>query len=115
VEESCWDYFYMRYDKLRLDRTILILDGRVLKPTREVRNLLGYRGLDIYCLKWEEWDRVWDIWIGEDPSGRAIAFGKNVPREIIWILWDAWVYRRVSEDELERLAVDLYLKYSTKM
>jgi hypothetical protein len=83
--------------------SIVVVDGKVLRPTRSERSRTGAHGTDYYCLSEEEWSRTWTITLIQSNSGkRYVDFSDNVPPNIREIVEYLWLNKGVSVEKIEK-------------
>ena len=88
--------------------TIVVLDGRVVRPSSVRRSKTGAHGEDYYCMPPEEWARAWVIHLSQSNSGRrSIAF-ENVPEPVRELLEQAWLYENAFVEDIGITAARLY-------
>jgi hypothetical protein len=90
--------------------TILILDGKILRPTRVERSRTGAHGVDYYCLSDDQWSRAWVVTLTESNSGKRYIDVKNVPEDVAELLAEMWIYEGVSVTEIAQVAKLLYMQ-----
>jgi hypothetical protein len=94
--------------------SIVVLDGKVLRPTRSERSRTGAHGVDYYCLEESEWSRAWIIELRESNSGKRYIETVNVPGDISKLLAELWLYENASVSEVEQVARLLYMQEHTR-
>jgi len=86
---------------------VILLNGRVLKPSSVRRSKTGAHGEDIYCLFQEEWDRTWIIMFEMSNSGKPYVTTINVPEPIKELIEQAWLYEGATIGEIIRTVAKL--------
>ena len=102
----CKRYYYRNCIKTPgFTETIVILDGKVLKPSSVRRSRTGAHGEDIYCLSEEEWNRTWVIVFEQSNSGRPYVTTFNVPEPIKELIERAWLCEGATIKDIVRTVV----------
>jgi len=104
----CKRYYYRNCIKTPgFTETIVILDGKVLRPSSIRRSKTGAHGEDIYCLSQEEWQRAWVIVFEQSNSGKPYVTTINVPEHIKELIEIAWLYEGATIKEIVRTVTKL--------
>jgi hypothetical protein len=90
-----------------LTETVIILDGRILKPNKTYRSRSGAHGEDIYCLSEEQWQRVWIVTFEQSNSGKRHVSTVNVPDNIRELIEEAWINEDVTINEIASIIAKL--------
>jgi len=108
----CEEYYYRNTRMGGYTRSLLVLDGGVLRPNAKVRSRTGRHGKDVYCLTEDQWQRVWWVKLEQSNSGkRAITCSTNIPREVAEVLERMWLYEDHDAASIAEAAVMLYRLY----
>jgi hypothetical protein len=115
MEKICREFEHRNTLKTgAISTTILILDGKVLRPSRAERSRTGAHGTDYYCLSPSEWSRTWIIELRESNSGKRYIETVNVPADVAKLLTEMWLYENVSVSEIQQVARLLYMQEHLK-
>ena len=84
-----------------LTKYYVILDGKILRPSRKVRSKTERHGEDIYCLSDEEWGRTIVIGFYQSNSGKRSYDIHKIPKDIekdkIEEILREWLYSEVDD------------------
>jgi hypothetical protein len=106
----CREYYYRNNIKAPgLTKAIVVLDGRVLRPSRTRRSRTGAHGEDYYCLSQGEWNRAWVIILEQTNSGKRYVSTINVPESVKELIERAWIYEGATVSEVASVAAKLQL------
>jgi hypothetical protein len=104
----CRRYYYRNNIKMPgPTETVIILDGRVLRPNKIYRSRSGAHGEDVYCLSEEQWQRVWIVTFEQSNSGKRHVSTVNVPDNIRELIEEAWINEDVAIDEIASIIAKL--------
>ena len=113
TQKICKQYYYRNCIKYSgLTKTIIVLDERVLRPSKVYRSKTGAHGEDIYCLSEAEWQRAWIVTFEQSNSGRRYVSTMNVPEAVKELIEQAWLYEDASIEEIASIIAKLQLQLS---
>jgi hypothetical protein len=108
TKKVCKEFYYRNCIKYPgMTKTIVIINGKILKPSRVRRSRTGAHGEDYYCLFQEEWQKAWVITFVQSNSGRRYVSTENVPDNIRELIEEAWINEDVAIDEIASIIAKL--------
>jgi hypothetical protein len=108
IKKVCKKFHYRNNAKaLGLTKTVVIMNGKVLKPSSTRRSRTGTHGEDYYCLSQEEWQKTWIVTFEQSNSGRRYITVTNVPDNVRELIEQIWLYEDVSIEEIASIVAKL--------
>jgi len=107
----CEEYYYRRTNMGGYTRSLLVLDGEVLRPNAKVRSRTGRHGKDVYCLTEDQWQKVWWVKLEQSNSGKRTITCSNMPEEVAEVLERMWLYEDYDAASIAEVAAKLYRLY----
>jgi hypothetical protein len=103
-EVFCREFVYRRnLNYPGLTRTIVVVDGKVARPTKVYRSKTKAHGTDIYCLDQLSWSKAWVVELVQSNSGKRHVYFENVPDEDAQMIKTAWLEKGWPVDAMEAL------------
>jgi hypothetical protein len=108
TKKVCKEFYYRNCIKTpAFTETVVLMDGKVLKPSKVYRSKTGAHGTDVYCLTEEEWQRTWVIVFEQSNSGKPYVTTFNVPDNVRELVEQAWLYEGATIKEIIRTVAKL--------
>jgi hypothetical protein len=101
IEILCREFEYRRTLKTgAITKVLVVLDGKIVKPSRVRYSRTGAHGEEYYCLEDNEWNRAWIIKLYQSNSGRRSVITENTPQGVKDLVEQAWIYEDTSIDDI---------------
>jgi hypothetical protein len=75
-----------------LTKTVVIVDNKIVKPTHRQMSKTGAHGVDVYCMKQEDWGKAIVITFNVSNSGKAHIDCEGIEEDLCTMVHELFLY-----------------------